>query len=71
MTYVCMLPIYPDAVKKPTAFDRIFGDKGVEVARKLLNEALKVEQDTEAKIEIEKKLQLLKPKLLNARALKP
>ncbi len=71
VNYVCMLPMHLDAVKKLSAFDRIFGDKGVEVARMLLNETLKVEQDAEARKEIEKRLQLLMPKLLNARALIP
>jgi hypothetical protein len=41
---------------------KVFGDKRVEVAQKLLLEALGRENDHEVKAEIERRLKLLEPK---------
>ena len=43
-------------------FEKVFGDKSVEQAKKLLVAALKSENDSQVKTEIERRLKLLKPK---------
>jgi hypothetical protein len=45
-----------------SVFVKVFGDKRVEVAQKLLLEALGRENDHEVKAEIERRLKLLEPK---------
>jgi hypothetical protein len=47
--------------KKVGAFSGIFGDKSLEVAKKLLTEALKSENDNNVRAEIERRLKLLQP----------
>ena len=63
LNFVCMLPMQlsPDR-KTENAFLKVFGDKRVEVAKKLLLEALGRESDSEVKGEIERRLTLLEPK---------
>ena len=61
--YVCMLPLQPRADGKVhNVFSELFGDESLELAKRLLNKALKTETDPEIKIEIEKRLKLLEPK---------
>jgi len=61
--YVCMLPLQPRA--NGTAhniFSELFGNDCLELAKRLLSEALKAENDSEIKAEMEKRLKLLEPK---------
>jgi uncharacterized OB-fold protein len=61
--YVCMLPLQPRANGKVhNVFSELFGTDSLELAKRLLNKALKIESDPEIKIEIEKRLKLLEPK---------
>jgi len=59
--FVCMLPIHIIPGGKPSNFAQIFGDKSLELARRLLKEALKKERDSEVKAEIERRIELLEP----------
>jgi hypothetical protein len=62
--YVCLLPMQPSANGKVyNVFSELFGNDSLELAKRLLTEALKVEGDAEIKKEIEKRLNLLRPKL--------
>jgi hypothetical protein len=65
--FVCMLPVklYSGKSKSPSAFGALFGEKGLDLALKLLNDALKNENDAEVRGEIEKRLKLLNPKEAN------
>ena len=60
--FVSMLPmrLYSD-VKIPSAFTKLFGNKSLKIARGLLTEALKKEQNSSIKDEIERRLNLLEP----------
>ena len=61
--YVCMLPLQPRANGKVhNVFSELFGNDSLELAKQLLNKALRTESDPEIKIEIEKRLKLLEPK---------
>jgi len=61
--YVCMLPLQPRANGKGhNVFSELFGNDSLELAKRLLTEALKTETDPEIKAEIEKRLKLLEPK---------
>lgn len=62
--FVCMLPVklYSGKSKSPSAFGALFGENGLNLAVKLLNNALKTEKDSEVRVEIEKRLKLLNPK---------
>jgi hypothetical protein len=61
--FVCILPRDVRSTgKNPTNFERKFGDKSLELARKLLKRALRVERDREVKVEIRERLNLLEPK---------
>ena len=63
MNYVCMLPITLDAdAKNGSIFVKTFGEKSYEVAKTLLQEALKQESSYEVKREIERRIKLLEPK---------
>jgi len=61
--FVCMLPLscltYGKAGSK---FSELFGDKSVDLAKVILAKALKTENDSEIKAEIERRLELLNPK---------
>ncbi len=65
--FVCMLPLHIDPVGKSTEFTRIFGDKSLKLAKRLLNGAFKKERDSEVKAEIERRLELLEPNHLEQR----
>jgi len=61
--YVCMLPQQPRAnCKAHNVFSELFGNDCLELAKRLLSEALKAENDSEVKAEMEKRLALLEPK---------
>jgi hypothetical protein len=61
--YVCMLPLEPRANGKAhNIFSELFGNDSLELAKRLLTKALKTENDSEIKAEIEKRLKLLEPK---------
>jgi hypothetical protein len=56
LNFVCMLPMQLSSDRKTeSAFVKVFGDKRVEVAQKLLLEALGRENDHEVKAEIERR----------------
>ena len=63
--YVCMLPQKPRAngkARTQNIFSELFGKDSLELAKRLLAETLKAEDDSEIKAEIEKRLRLLEPK---------
>ena len=61
--FICLLPCRVTEVGKSNSVSlNIFGNKGVEQARRLLTEALKKEKNTEIKNEIERRLELLDSK---------
>jgi hypothetical protein len=61
--FVCMLPAQISGEGKPhSIFLQVFGDKSIEQAKALLTEALKTEDDSQVKAEIERRLKLLEPK---------
>ena len=61
--FVCMLPQKPRANGKPSnIFSEVFGKDSVELAKRLLTKALKTEEDSEIKAEIENRLKLFEPK---------
>jgi hypothetical protein len=63
VNFVCMLPMQIGSYGKGSnIFTRVFGDKSLEVANKLLIGALKAEDDSDVKVEIERRLKLFKPK---------
>ncbi len=63
--FVCLLPLnFNENARPRLVFMQIFGDQSVEKAKKLLEEALETEQDSEAKAEIVRRLNLLAPKHL-------
>jgi hypothetical protein len=60
--FVCVMPKNIKANGKlHTKFEKIFGDSSLELAKKLLKKALRVERDREVKAEIRKRLEMLKP----------
>jgi hypothetical protein len=60
--FVSMLPMRIDSDgKMPSTFTKFFGNKSLEIARGLLTESLKKEDDSEIKAEIERRLNLLEP----------
>ncbi len=62
--FVCMLPakVEPGKGKIANVFGTLFGEKSLDFANKLLNEALESESDAEIKTEIERRLKLINPK---------
>jgi hypothetical protein len=64
MNFVCMLPMHVVSDGKGSnVFMKVFGDKSVEMAKKLLADALRREDDSNVKSEIERRLKLLEPEL--------
>ena len=59
--FVCMLPIKLGAGKTDSVFLKVFGNKSLEQAKFLLTGALKAENDSVIKAEIERRLKLLDP----------
>lgn len=63
LNFVCMLPLRIGSHEnKPSKFATTFGEKSLTVAKKLLTDALKSEDDPNIKAEIERRLKLLEPK---------
>ncbi len=67
--FVCMLPIKisqsQQKEKSTGVFGQLFGDKSLDLALGLLNDALKTEHDVKVKAEIERRIKLLDPKSVN------
>lgn len=64
--FVCMLPKNLNQnPKKPCKFQEKFGDQSLQIIKKLLDEALKTEDDVEFKKELIKRLEILKAKSKN------
>jgi hypothetical protein len=63
LNYVCLLPlnIKPE-VKSVSIFRSVFGEESLQVAKRLLAEALKREDEADVRGEIERRLRLLEPK---------
>lgn len=66
--FVCMLPLKVDRRKGKigNVFGEIFGDKSLDFAMGLLKEALKTENDSDVKAEIERRLNLIDPSRVNS-----
>jgi hypothetical protein len=62
INYVCILPTRIKKGKAESAFEKLFKEKSVEQAKKLLTDALKKVDDSEVRSEIERRLKLLEPK---------
>jgi len=61
--FVCLLPLRVTEIgKSNSVFLSIFGNRGLEQAKRLLTEALETERDAEIKSEIVRRLELLYPK---------
>ncbi len=61
--FICVLPQRISIKAGQTSvFAKTFGDKRLEIAKKLLTQALKTEEDIEIKTEISQRLKLLTPK---------
>lgn len=66
LNFVCLLPLhFGVAGSKPNSFVKLFGERSLELARKLLVDALKVEQDADVRGELERRLKLLDVKPAN------
>ena len=63
--FVCMLPSQFGKGKIDSAFLKLFGDRSLEQAKSLLKAAWEREDDSEVKVEIERRLKLLEPKVAN------
>jgi hypothetical protein len=59
--FVCMLPLKLGAGKPDSVFLKVYGNRSLEQAKVLLTGALKVENDSAIKAEIERRLKLLDP----------
>jgi len=60
--FVCMLPThFSESGKTQNAFMKIFGDQSVEKAKTLLKDALRTEEESAVKAEIQRRLDLLEP----------
>ena len=58
--FVSVLPMHISAIVKPSnVFERIFGNKSLEIADQLLNKALKSRPDSETAEAIRKRIELL------------
>ena len=64
LNFVCILPTTTiSRGKHSNIFSKIFGTSSLDVARRLLHNALKREKDSEIKKELTKRLKALKPTL--------
>ena len=65
--FVCMLPLKVDQKKGKigNVFGELFGDKSVDLAMRLLRDALKIESDVDVKAEIERRINLIDPDRVN------
>jgi hypothetical protein len=61
--FICMLPQHVSTTNSDSSvFAKTFGETRVELAKKLLNTALKKETDSEVKFELKERLKMLEPK---------
>jgi formylmethanofuran dehydrogenase subunit E len=60
-----MLPVQMRNNKNEAAFDKLFREKRIEQAKILLTDALNSAEDSEVKVEIERRLKLLEPKTVS------
>ncbi len=68
LNFVCLLPRRLNFKgSKLTEFEKLFGSESVEVARKLLTDALEIEREKEVKDEIDIRLKFLDPDLAHKR----
>jgi hypothetical protein len=64
LNFVCLLPMrFTLKEDRLTMFEKLFGADSLQVAKKLLSDALETEQDGDVKNEIERRLRLLSPEL--------
>jgi formylmethanofuran dehydrogenase subunit E len=63
--FVCMLPTQVKKSKNENIFEKIFKERSVEQANILLTDALKQVEDSEIRVEIERRLTLFKPKMIS------
>ena len=63
--FVCMLPKKITKGKNLNAFEKTFGEDSLAKASLLLKNSLKQEQDSNVKAEINRRLDLLEPKVTN------
>jgi hypothetical protein len=63
--FVCMLPTQLGAGRSDCVFLQVFKEKSLEQAKALLKAAWEREDDSEVKAEIERRLMLLEPKVVN------
>ena len=69
MNFVCILPSQLGSTdNKKTKFSKVFGDQSLDVARKLLTNALKKADSSNTKDEIERRLKLLDPEASTKKA---
>src|SRR5512135_823659 len=62
LNFVCRLPVNLNGIKSENSkFSQIFGRNNMEIAKKLLIEALDDEDDDDLKREVERRLKLLEP----------
>jgi hypothetical protein len=59
LNFICILPSNCHIVRKHSIFSSIFGNCSMEVARKLLQRALKRERDSEIRKELQERLKTL------------
>ena len=63
LNFVCLLPMQlKPEVKSVSIFRRVFREESLQVAKRLLAEALEREDEAEVRGEIERRLKLLEPK---------
>ena len=61
--FICLLPMEPRPNgKSQNSFSKTFGENSLRLAERLLTKALETEKDSEIKAEMERRLELLKPK---------
>ncbi len=66
MNFVCRLPANLNAIRSENSkFSEIFGRNNVDIAKKLLIEALENEDDDNLKREVERRLKLLEPNVMH------
>ena len=64
LNFVCLLPMrFTFKEDRLTMFEKLFGANSIEMAKKLLSDALETEQDVDVKNEIDRRLRLLSPEL--------
>jgi hypothetical protein len=62
LNYLCMFPAHIGVGGNRSNYEKIFGEKSLEQAEVLLNNALNEVEDFEIKVELERRLKLLEPK---------